>query len=135
MLAPGLARKHGLPAARYARIVAIAKTSDWENMSDTVFTAVATMDEVPQGSKKLVQVNGTEVLLCHTQDRVFAVENLCSHAEEKLDCGRMRAGWIACPIHGARFDLATGQPMNPPANQPIQTFAVRITGDTIEVAV
>ena len=103
-------------------------------MSDTVFTAAAQVDEVPPGSKKLVEINGTQVLLCHSQDRIFAVENLCSHAEEKLDCGRMRAGWIACPIHGARFDLATGAALNPPANQPIRTFPVRITGATIEVA-
>ncbi|MFM5931032.1 MAG: Rieske (2Fe-2S) protein [Novosphingobium sp.] len=104
-------------------------------MSDTTFTPVASLSDVPPGTKKLVTVNGAEVLLCNTNDRVFAVENLCSHAEEKLDCGRMRSGWIACPVHGARFNLATGEAMNPPATQPIQTFAVRITGDTIEVAI
>lgn len=103
-------------------------------MNDTVFTAVASLSDLPNGAKKLVTVDGTEVLLCHSEGRVFAVENLCSHAEERLDCGRMRAGWIACPIHGARFDLATGEPMNPPANQPIRTFPVRIVGETIEVA-
>jgi len=103
-------------------------------MSDTVFTAAAQFDEVPPETKKLVEIDGTEVLLCHTQDRIFAVENLCSHAEQKLDCGRMRSGWIACPVHGARFDLATGEALNPPANQPIRTFPVRITGTTIEVA-
>ncbi|MCW1402671.1 Rieske 2Fe-2S domain-containing protein [Novosphingobium sp. MW5] len=104
-------------------------------MTDTVFTAAAAVADVPAGSKKLVTVNGVNVLLCHSNDRIFAVENLCSHAEEPLDCGRMRSGWIACPVHGARFDLATGEAMNPPATLPIQTFAVRITGDTIEVAV
>lgn len=104
-------------------------------MTDTVFTAAAAVADVPPGTKKLVEVNGVNVLLCHSEGRVFAVENLCSHAEEPLDCGRMRAGWIACPVHGARFDLATGEAMNPPATQPIQTFAVRITGETIEVAV
>lgn len=104
-------------------------------MTDTVFTAAATVTDVPPGTKKLVAVNGVNMLLCNSNDRIFAVENLCSHAEEPLDCGRMRSGWIACPVHGARFDLATGEPLNPPATQPIQTFPVRITGDTIEVAV
>ncbi|MEY4160875.1 MAG: hypothetical protein RLZZ136_1496 [Pseudomonadota bacterium] len=103
-------------------------------MKQAPFIGVATMVDLPPGAKKLVAVNGTEILLCHSQGRIFAVENLCSHAEEKLDCGKMKSGWIACPIHGARFDLATGAPKNPPANQPIQTFPVRITGDTIEVA-
>lgn len=104
-------------------------------MSETNFVAVAKVDEVPPGSKKLVEVNGAPILLCHTANGLFAVTNICSHADEALDCGRMRNGWIACPVHGARFDLATGAPINPPATLPIKTYEVRITGDTIEVAV
>lgn len=104
-------------------------------MSEKNFVAVATLEEVPAGSKKLVEVDGTPILLCHTADRIFAVTNICSHAHEALDCGRMRNGWISCPVHGARFDLETGEPMNPPATLPIKTYDVRIAGDTIEVAV
>lgn len=104
-------------------------------MSDKIFTVVATLDEIPAGSKKLVDVGGVPVLLCHTADRIFAVRNECSHAHETLDCGRMKYGWISCPVHGARFDLETGEPLNPPATQPIQTYEVRIVGETIEVAV
>lgn len=104
-------------------------------MSEKTFVAVAKLDEVPVGTKKTVEVNGNQLLLCHTKDRIFAVRNLCSHADEPLDCGRMKAGWIACPVHGARFDLETGKPLNPPATQPIDTFEVRIADDTIEVAV
>jgi 3-phenylpropionate/trans-cinnamate dioxygenase ferredoxin subunit len=104
-------------------------------MSEKAFIAAAKREEVPAGTKKLVELNGTEVILCNTKDRIFAVKNLCSHAYEKLDCGRMKNGWISCPVHGARFDLETGEAMNPPATMPIETFEVRIEGDTIEVAV
>lgn len=104
-------------------------------MSEKSFVAAAKLDEVPAGAKKLVTLNGIEILLCNTRDQVFAVRNLCSHAHEALDCGRMKNGWIACPVHGARFDLETGQPMNPPATLPIETYDVRIEGDTIEVAI
>lgn len=104
-------------------------------MSEKSFVAVASVEEVPAGGKKIVTANGVELLLCNSKDKVFAVRNLCSHAHEALDCGRMKSGWIACPVHGARFDLETGAPMNPPATIPIDTFEVRIVGDTIEVAV
>lgn len=104
-------------------------------MSEKTFVAVARLDELPAGAKKLVEANGIEIVLCNTRDRIFAVHNLCSHAHEKLDCGKMKNGWIACPVHGARFDLETGDAMNPPATMPIDTFEVRIVGDTIEVAV
>lgn len=104
-------------------------------MSEKSFVAAASVADVPAGTKKLVQLGDVPVLLCHTRDRIFAVRNVCSHAHEPLDCGRMKAGWIACPVHGARFDLETGEAMNPPATQPIDTFEVRVTGDTIEVAI
>lgn len=92
-------------------------------------------DALPEGSKLVLQVGGREVLLCHSNGRLFAVSNICSHAQEKLDCGRMSRGWIACPVHGARFDLATGRAMNPPAKQPIATYEVRVVQDWIEVRV
>lgn len=104
-------------------------------MSDTTFHPVATLDELPSGARKVVHVGGKEILLCHSGDRIFAVSNLCSHAEERLDCGRMRNGWIACPVHGARFDLETGEPINPPASRPIATYEVRVSGAVVEIAV
>lgn len=102
-------------------------------MREKAYVSVAKVGEVPPGKTMLVDVAGTSILLCHTKERIFAVINKCSHADEKLDCGRMKSGWIACPVHGARFNLETGAPMNPPATQPIETFAVRIVGDMIEV--
>jgi 3-phenylpropionate/trans-cinnamate dioxygenase ferredoxin subunit len=104
-------------------------------MSEKSFVAVAKLADLPAGTKKLVEANGMEIVLCNTRDHIFAVENLCSHAHEKLDCGKMKNGWIACPVHGARFDLESGEPMNPPATMPIRTFEVRVDGDTIEVAI
>ena len=104
-------------------------------MGQENFVAVARLEEVPAGSKRLVEVGGMEIVLCNSRDKIFAVRNLCSHAYEKLDCGRMKNGWIACPVHGARFDLATGEPLNPPAVMPIETYPVRVVGDSIEVAV
>jgi 3-phenylpropionate/trans-cinnamate dioxygenase ferredoxin subunit len=102
---------------------------------EKVFSRALSVAEVQPGTKKAVDINGQSILICNSSDRLFAVSNICSHAHEKLECGRMSRGWIACPIHGARFDLATGRAMNPPAKQPIATFPVRIVEDWIEVCV
>lgn len=98
------------------------------------YSAVASVEEVPDGKVKVVELGGRSILLCHSDGHIFAVENRCSHAHEALECGRMKRGWIACPVHGARFDLETGEPMSPPATQPIATFAVRVVDGMIEVA-
>jgi 3-phenylpropionate/trans-cinnamate dioxygenase ferredoxin component len=102
---------------------------------EKTFSRAVNASEVPPGTKKVVEISGLPILICHSNDRVFAVSNICSHANEKLECGRMSRGWIACPAHGARFELATGRPINPPATQPIATYEVRIVDGWIEVAV
>jgi 3-phenylpropionate/trans-cinnamate dioxygenase ferredoxin subunit len=103
-------------------------------MTEPTFIAVATTGEIAPETVKEVQVKGRSILICHSAGRFFAVENLCSHAQEPLACGRLKRGWLSCPAHGARFDLETGEALNPPATEPIATFAVRINGDVVEVA-
>ena len=104
-------------------------------MNEQKFIAVAKLGDVPPDRSRVVEAGGRSILLVHSGDRIFAVENVCSHAEQPLECGRVRAGWVACPFHGSRFDLETGEALNPPATKPIATFAVRVVGDSIEVAV
>ncbi len=99
------------------------------------FVRVLKASDVPPDSKQAVDVADKSILICHTNGKLFAVSNICSHAEEKLETGRMSRSWIGCPVHGARFELATGRAMNPPATKPIQTFEVRVVDDWIEVLV
>ncbi len=102
-------------------------------MTDSSFVEVATVDDIPVGKKIVRDLNGRSILVCHTQEGFFAVENKCSHAFECLDRGRVKAGWISCPVHGAKFDLATGRALALPATAPIATFELRITDGRIEV--
>lgn len=105
-----------------------------EHMTDRVFTAILPLAALDEGATRLVDVAGVTVLLCHDAGELYAIENRCSHLDEPLACGKVKWGWIACPAHGARFDLATGEPMNPPATAPIRTFPVRVVDGMIEVA-
>jgi nitrite reductase/ring-hydroxylating ferredoxin subunit len=105
------------------------------HMTQPSFIAVARADEIAQESARMVEAGGRAILIVHSAGQFFAVENLCSHAHEPLACGRVKRGWIACPAHGARFDLETGEALGPPATDPISTFALRIADGMIEVAV
>ena len=103
-------------------------------MNDAQFVAVLPAGTVPSGTVAACELGGRSILVCHSQGQLYAIENKCSHAEEPLACGRIRNGWIACPAHGARFDLATGEALNPPAVDPIRTFPVRVVAGMIEIA-
>ena len=104
-------------------------------MSQPNFIPAVPVSAAEQGKAVVFDHGGRSILICNSNGTFFAVENKCSHADELLECGRIRNGWIACPAHGARFDLATGEAMNPPAKDPIATFPLRVVGDMIEIAV
>lgn len=104
-------------------------------MSDPVYIPILPLAEIADGSSRLVDVAGTQVLLCHDEGQIFAIESRCSHLEEPLACGKIKWGWIACPAHGARFDLASGEPMNGPATKAIRIYSARIVDGMVEVAV
>ena len=89
-------------------------------------------DEIPAEKSRRAEFDGKKLLVCHSAGQFFVIENRCSHAEEPLECGRVRNGWVACPAHGARFDLATGAAINPPAKDPIATFPSRVVDGWVE---
>lgn len=104
-------------------------------MTQPFFTPTVPVADLADGQTRLIDASGTAVLLCADEGKIYAVENRCSHLDEPLACGKVKWGWITCPAHGARFDLATGEPMNPPATVPIRTFPVQVVNGMIEVAV
>ena len=98
------------------------------------FIPALLVDALDENVPVAIQLGGRSMLVCRTPDGCFAVENQCSHAEQPLTGGRVRNGWIACPFHGARFDLASGEAIGPPATEPLQTFPLRIVDGLIEIA-
>jgi len=75
------------------------------------------------------------VLVCNAKGKLLAVSNWCSHQKKPLVNGRLRNCAITCPVHGAKFNLETGEALNLPATQPIPTYEVRVVDDWVEVKV
>ena len=100
------------------------------------FIDVAALDDIPKGVCKAMSIGGIRVVVAHLADGFHAVENRCSHANSPLITSKIYHGrQIACPIHGARFDLKTGEAKSPPAFTSLMTFPVRVVNGRIEVAV
>ncbi|MFZ4109975.1 MAG: Rieske (2Fe-2S) protein [Polymorphobacter sp.] len=62
-----------------------------------------------------------------------AVAAVCSHALLPLDAGRVRGAALLCPHHGARFDLATGKALGPPAWTGIAVYPLRLVEGRVEI--
>jgi 3-phenylpropionate/trans-cinnamate dioxygenase ferredoxin subunit len=103
--------------------------------SDTLagFVPAATTHEIPPGGRKSLNLEGRQILLVRIQDQFFAVEDVCTHDSQPLTDGAIENGSVACPRHGARFDLKTGQALCMPAVEPVPVLDVRIEGDTVFV--
>jgi 3-phenylpropionate/trans-cinnamate dioxygenase ferredoxin subunit len=98
------------------------------------FQAVMKLTEVPLGGMRTATLAGVEIVICHTREGVFALDNICTHAHARLCEGRLRATRLVCPLHGASFDIRDGRVLGPPADVPLPTHAVRVVEGTIEVA-
>ena len=103
-------------------------------METPEFHPVAERDQVRPGVPLRIEVAGRRLLLIRTQEDSFhAVDEFCPHEEATLANGAVRDGCIACPMHGSRFDLTTGRPLEEPATEPLGVYPVRLEGDRILV--
>ena len=104
-------------------------------MANGEFVRVASLAELPEGSMRACDVAGREVLVCHAKAGVFAVDNICTHAFARMNEGRLRGVRLMCPLHGASFDVRTGDVLGAPATRPLAAHTVRVVDGEIEVAV
>ncbi len=96
---------------------------------------IAKTSDVPPGTAKRFDVDGTEVLLCNVGGAFYAVEDVCTHDGGPLDQGELEGCEIMCPRHGALFDVTTGAALTLPAVVPLPTYAVTVDGDDVSVEV
>ncbi len=99
------------------------------------FVKVGKAAEVPVGTSKVYEVSDRYIAVCNVDGEFYAIDDLCTHDEAPLDQGFLEGCEIECPRHGARFDVTTGRATALPAVVPVDTFAVRVEGDDIELDV
>jgi 3-phenylpropionate/trans-cinnamate dioxygenase ferredoxin subunit len=98
-------------------------------MSDLIFS------ELVQGKPVKIEKSGQTICVARVGDQVFAVDDNCSHSEASLSEGEITDFKIECWLHGAEFDLRTGEALTPPAVAPLKTYSVSVDGDSVTVEV
>jgi 3-phenylpropionate/trans-cinnamate dioxygenase ferredoxin component len=93
------------------------------------------LGDLREGQPRRVTIDGVDVALVRAGGQVYAVSDVCSHAEVSLSEGEVSDCQIECWLHGSRFDLRTGEPSGPPAFEPIATYPVRVEGQGDEAVV
>lgn len=84
------------------------------------------IDEIESGQSQSVFVDDYPALVARIDDQFYVVEDVCTHDGQPLAGGKICDGQIACPRHGAKFDLQTGEAKSMPATKAIKAFHVEV---------
>ena len=89
---------------------------------------VCALGDIPVDGAISVHVGDRPVALARSEGGVYAILDVCSHADVALSEGDVDDCSIECWLHGSRFDLRTGEALSLPATSPVPVFAVEVTG-------
>ena len=95
------------------------------------------LSELADESARKVELNGHEVAIVRIGDDVYAIGDVCSHAEVSLSEGFVDPDdcAIECVKHGAMFDLKTGEPITLPATRPVPVYDVAVVDDQVVLTI
>jgi len=103
-------------------------------MTMSNFVKVATVEEIPVGGSKLVEIDYVRIALFNLDGEIYAIEDVCTHDGGPLVEGTVvNKCEVQCPRHGARFDIRTGAALSFPAFEATNTYAVQIDGTDVLV--
>ncbi len=99
----------------------------------SAWVKAALIEDLPPGSRSVVDVDGVAVAVFNLDGEYFAIEDTCTHDGGELASGEVDGEEIVCPRHGARFNIKTGAVTAPPAYSAVATFPVRVQAGWVEV--
>jgi 3-phenylpropionate/trans-cinnamate dioxygenase ferredoxin subunit len=106
-------------------------------VSSQATVTVFALEEIDPGTARKVDIGGVPVAVVRIDDGVYAIGDVCSHAEVSLSGGEV---WcdereLECPKHGSAFSLETGEPSTLPATQPVPVYEASVVDGHVVVTV
>jgi 3-phenylpropionate/trans-cinnamate dioxygenase ferredoxin subunit len=96
---------------------------------------VGPLTDLPEDAGTCVDVGGVGVAVFRVDQDVYAIANRCSHAEASLCEGEVFDGEVECPLHGAAFDITTGEALTLPATQPVATYRTEVRDGEVFISI
>ena len=95
--------------------------------------AIGALSEFPDGRGVGRTIGGRRLAVFRIGDRVFAVDDRCSHRGFPLSDGVLEGACVRCRTHGAGFDLASGAVVRGPARRAIHAYGVEVVDGQVFV--
>lgn len=91
--------------------------------------------DFPPGTPRAIQAGGKHLCVVNANGALHAVDELCPHRGGPLSEGTLEGTTLACPWHGAKFDILTGAVVAQPAPRGLKRYPVTVEGDDVVVDV
>ena len=98
------------------------------------YVQVTTVDAVAPGTVVRAEVEGTALAVANVEGSICAVQDTCPHAGASLAKGALDGWTLECPLHGAAFDVRSGEVVSGPADEGLRCYPVRAGGGVVKVA-
>ena len=90
------------------------------------FVKVARLNDLAPGHMMRVEAHDDRILVANVDNNIYAICDTCSHEDASLYMGALHGEHVRCPLHGSRFSLKTGEPLEEPAYEPVAVYPVRV---------
>lgn len=99
------------------------------------FYDIGGVDELPNGERLFLDIGDKPIVVFNIAGYFYAIGDMCTHDSGPLGDGDIDGFEIACPRHGARFDIRNGSVLTPPATSDTPAYPVRVVGDRLEIGI
>ena len=99
------------------------------------FIPIVENSEIADGDRLFVAIDQLHIVIFNIGGEFFAIGDVCSHDDGPLGDGDLEGFEVACPRHGARFDVRSGKSLTLPAVVDIPAYPVRVVDGQIEVGI
>lgn len=83
-------------------------------MAGNQWIEVGQLADIPLRGARVVRTPQADIAVFRTgEDRVFALDDRCPHQGGPLSEGLVHGDRVACPLHGWRIELSTGEAVAP----------------------
>lgn len=97
------------------------------------FVPVVRLSELADPGRLTVEVDERLIVLVRVGGDVYALDDVCTHDGGPLGDGDLADHTLACPRHGAKFDVRSGKALTMPATKPTVVHRVQLDGDQVLV--
>ena len=83
----------------------------------------------------LVELDDRLAIVFKVEGQFYCIDDVCTHDGGPLSDGELEGCTIACPRHGAKFDVRTGQALTMPATEDTVCHDVKLDGNAVYVKI